>query len=187
MLKTRDFEMQTVRRAFIAGAVRACAVFVLCAATGLTQTATLTTLYSFVGAPTDGASPQAGLVQTTKGDVYGTTEAGGKNGAAPGDGTVFKITAGGKETPIYSFCSQSGCADGAAPTAGLIQATDGDLYGTTVQGGANGVGTVFKITLDGKLKTLWTFCSHLFGKARRGQRIALSGGATTRCQGAVER
>jgi uncharacterized repeat protein (TIGR03803 family) len=159
MLKTRDFEMQTVRRAFIAGAARVCAFLVLCAATGFTQTATLTTLHSFAGAPTDGANPYAGVVQTTKGDFYGTTEGGGTNcdTAGCGGGTVFKITAGGKETPIYTFCSPSGCADGEAPNAGLIQATNGDLYGTTVGGGTIGAGTVFRITLDGKLTTLHSF------------------------------
>ena len=62
------------------------------------------------------------------------------------DGTVFKITPGGTLTTLYSFCSQSGCTDGYYSLAGLIQATDGNFYGTTSGGGANGDGTVFKIT-----------------------------------------
>jgi uncharacterized repeat protein (TIGR03803 family) len=48
-------------------------------------------------------------------------------------------------------------AEGATPYAGLIQATDGYLYGTTYQGGANNVGTVFKVTMAGVLTTLYSF------------------------------
>jgi len=105
----------------------------------------LTTLHSFDG--TDGAYPYAGLIQATDGNFYGTTESGGANG----DGTVFKITLGGKLTTLYSFCSQSNCTDGGYPYAGLVQATDGNFYGTTVNGGADGDGRLFKITPGGKL------------------------------------
>ena len=89
----------------------------------------------------------------------GTTYFGGANG----DGTVFRITPAGALTIIYSFCSQSGCTDGGKPYAGLFQAANGDLYGTTYGGGAcyssNGCGTVFKITPTGALTTLYSFCS----------------------------
>jgi uncharacterized repeat protein (TIGR03803 family) len=66
-------------------------------------------------------------------------------------------------TTLYSFCPEGApCPDGAKPTAGLVQAADGDLYGTTSIGGANcppfGCGTVFKITLSGTLTTLYSFC-----------------------------
>jgi len=128
----------------------------------ITPSGTLTTLHSF--SFTDGANPQAGLVQATDGNFYGTTFVGGaidscKNGAAlVGCGTVFKITPSGTLTTLYSFCSQSGCIDGDAPN-GLIQATDGNLYGTTEGGGANGDGTVFKITPAGTLTTLHSFDS----------------------------
>jgi uncharacterized repeat protein (TIGR03803 family) len=61
-------------------------------------------------------------------------------------------------TTLYSFCPQNGCADGAYPS-GLIQATNGYLYGTTSIGGASGLGTVFKITPSGTLTTLYSFCS----------------------------
>jgi uncharacterized repeat protein (TIGR03803 family) len=74
-------------------------------------------------------------------------------------GTVFKITPGGTLTTLYSFCSQSGCADGIQPEAGLVQGTDGNFYGTTAFGGANAEGTVFKITPGGTLTTLYSFCS----------------------------
>src|ERR1022692_1638504 len=62
-------------------------------------------------------------------------------------------------TTIHSFCSQSRCPDGATPFAGLVQAANGDLYGTTYYGGTNGGGTVFKITQGGTLTTLYSFCS----------------------------
>jgi uncharacterized repeat protein (TIGR03803 family) len=113
----------------------------------------LTTLHSFSG--TDGSDPVAPLVQASDGNLYGTTQQDGAYGA----GTIFRITPGGRLTTIYNFCSLSGCTDGQAPVTGLIQATDGNLYGTT--NGSNGFawGTVFKITLGGTLTTLHNFCS----------------------------
>jgi uncharacterized repeat protein (TIGR03803 family) len=104
---------------------------------------------------TDGANPEAGLVQAINGDFYGTTEDGGAND----HGTVFKIGPSGALTTLYNFCSQGGCADGETPIAGLVQATNGDFYGTTSTGGANGYGTVFKITPSGTLTTVYSFCS----------------------------
>ncbi len=116
----------------------------------ITPNGTLTTLYIF-GA---GATPYAGLIQATDGNFYGTTPGTGANGA----GTVFKITAGGTLTTLYSFCSQSGCTDGTAPYAGLVQGTDGSFYGTTTFGGAIGnYGTIFRITPGGTLTTLYSF------------------------------
>jgi uncharacterized repeat protein (TIGR03803 family) len=64
-----------------------------------------------------------------------------------------------KLTTLYSFCPQATCADGQAPNGGVIQATDGNFYGTTVAGGANGYGTIFKITSAGTLTTLHSFDS----------------------------
>jgi uncharacterized repeat protein (TIGR03803 family) len=117
---------------------------------------TLTTIYSFcsqTGCP-DGESPYGGLVQATNGDFYGVTDLGGANN----QGTVFKITLSGALTTLYSFCSQTGCTDGSNANA-LVQATDGDFYGTTYSGGANNQGTIFKITPSGALTTLYSFCS----------------------------
>lgn len=136
----------------------------------ITPRGTLTTLYSFCSQGgdncTDGYSPQAGLVQATTGDLYGTTYSGGANCAPLGCGTVFKITLpSGTLTTLYSFCSKSGCLDGANPYVGLVQATNGYLYGTTLFGGANstncegGCGTVFKITPSGTLTMLYSFCA----------------------------
>ena len=128
----------------------------------ITPSGTLTTLYSFCpqgGACSDGSGLYAGLVQATDRNLYGTTGGGGN----AGDGTVFKITPSGTLTTLYSFCSQANCTDGAFPYyAGLVQATDGNFYGTTLDGGANkNSGTVFKITPSGTLTTLYNFCSEI--------------------------
>ena len=126
---------------------------------------TLTTLYSFCSQSecADGERPWAGLVQAANGDLYGTTSEGGAyiDSCAPraGCGTVFKIALSGALTTLHSFCSHSGCADGRSPQAALVQATDGDLYGTTVSGGAHEEGTVFEITPSGTLTILYNFCS----------------------------
>src|ERR1022692_5010389 len=119
-------------------ATRACAVLVLCATTAIAlpaQVVTLTTLHRFCSQSgcTDGDYPTAGLVQATNGGLYGTTYGGGTNSA----GTIFKITPGGTLTTLYSFCPQTNCTDGLGPQAGLVQAANGDLYGTTQSGGAN--------------------------------------------------
>jgi uncharacterized repeat protein (TIGR03803 family) len=124
----------------------------------------VTTVYRFCSQSgcTDGAQPYAGLVQATNGNFYGTTVYGGTNSCnGPGCGTIFKITPSGTLTTVHSFCSQTGCTDGFEPVAGLVQATDGNLYGTTEYGGANNNngGTVFKITPSGTLTTLYNFCS----------------------------
>jgi uncharacterized repeat protein (TIGR03803 family) len=126
-----------------------------------TPTGTFTALYSFCSQSgcTDGANPEySGLVEASDGNFYGTTI----NGGSWGEGTVFKIAPNGALTTVYSFnCSQAGCQNGRNPYAGLIQATDGNLYGTTLKGGGNGgdFGTVFKISLSGTLTALYSFCS----------------------------
>ena len=135
-----------------------CVVFVFCAAKAIASPAQIfTTLHSFCAQNdcTDGAVPFAGLVQASDGNLYGTTFGGGANDG----GTVFKITPDGTLSTLYSFCSQQNCTDGGGPFAGLIQASDGNLYGTTGGGGTFGYGTVFKITPSGILTTLYSFCS----------------------------
>jgi uncharacterized repeat protein (TIGR03803 family) len=123
----------------------------------ITSSGALKVLYSFCSQSkcADGSLPLAGLVQATNGSFYGTTTEGGANN----DGTVFKITPSGTLTTLHSFCSQTFCADGSTPVAGLVQATNGNLYGTTGAGGANSVGTVFRITPNGALTSLYSFCS----------------------------
>jgi|ERR1035438_3397660 uncharacterized repeat protein (TIGR03803 family) len=123
----------------------------LCASESQIAAQTFTTLLSFDG--TDGANSTAGLIRATDGNFYGTTSEGGANSA----GTVFRISPSGVLTTIHSFCSLSGCSDGANPFGALIQATDGNLYGTTNGFAFHNTGTVFKITLSGALTTLTTF------------------------------
>jgi uncharacterized repeat protein (TIGR03803 family) len=103
----------------------------------------------------DGAYPYAALIQGADGNFYGTTELGGANGG----GTIFQITPAGTLMSLYSFCAVTGCIDGKTPVAGLTQATDGNFYGTTELGGANGAGTIFQITSGGTLTTLYSFCA----------------------------
>ncbi|HSY13546.1 MAG TPA: choice-of-anchor tandem repeat GloVer-containing protein [Verrucomicrobiae bacterium] len=112
-----------------------------------------------------GAGPEAGLIRGTDGNFYGSTVNGGSSlcsGEYIGCGIVFKVTPGGVFEPVYTFC-QSSCADGAQPTAPLVQGSDGNFYGTTYIGGTgdcfSGCGTVFKLTPTGVLTTLYTFCS----------------------------
>ena len=135
---------------------------IFCAAAVIASPAQiLTTLHSFDR--TDGANPFAGLFQASDGNFYGTTY----NGGATNEGTVFKITPSGTLVWVYSFCSQPNCTDGALPVGGLIQYSDGNLYGTAGYGGANNRGTVFKITPSGTLTTLYSFCTLDIVRRRR--------------------
>jgi uncharacterized repeat protein (TIGR03803 family) len=111
-----------------------------------------TSLHSFSGA--DGGLA-GGLVPAAGGALFGTTESYGTNSG----GTLFKITVGGALTTLYNFCAKTGCVDGSAPSfySALIQATDGNFYGTTQAGGRGNHGTIFKITPAGALSTLHSF------------------------------
>jgi uncharacterized repeat protein (TIGR03803 family) len=108
----------------------------------------VTTLVTFDRA--NGAFPLGALLQASDGLFYGTTSEGGTNG---GRGTVFRMAPDGTFTTLYAF----GHEDGAYPSAGLIQATDGNLYGTTAEGGWGGEGTMFQITTNGALTTVIYF------------------------------
>jgi uncharacterized repeat protein (TIGR03803 family) len=135
----------------------------------ITPTGTLTTLYSFSATTgpndtnADGATPEGRLVLGSDGNFYGTTAYGGNFGV----GTVFKITSAGTLTSLYSFGAVGSNAgspgqnlDGFYPVAGLVEGSDGNFYGGTTAGGANGLGTLFKITPAGVLTPL-----HQFSKA----------------------
>ncbi len=119
---------------------------------------TILHIFCSEAACSDGQSPYAALIQATDGNLYGTTLGGGTKG----HGTVFRIAKNGALSVIYSFCSQSGCADGEFPQTGLVQASNGNLYGTTILGGAYGSGTIFEVTLVGALTTLYSACSESF-------------------------
>ncbi len=121
------------------------------------------TLHRFTKEGERGSEPTGGLVLDQKGNLYGATAGGG----AHQSGTVFKLTQSPdgtwSEHVLYSFCSVNKCGDGSTPTASLIFDASGNLYGTTVQGGANGVGTVFKLSprSNGSWteSVLYSFCS----------------------------
>ncbi len=128
-------------------------VLSFCAGTAPNSAAqTYTTLASFDS--TNGVNPTEALIQGVDGNFYGTTSTGGANNA----GAMFKVTPAGALTAVYNFCSQANCADGKAPLETLLLANDGNFYGTTVQGGANGYGTIFKVDSAGVLSTLYSFC-----------------------------
>src|SRR5438132_1147133 len=118
----------------------ALALAVAALAPGQSRAANLTPLVSFNGA--DGANPQAGLIADANGNLFGTTQSGGANRF----GTVFEIakTAGGYASTPTVLVSFNG-PNGAVPVAGLIADANGNLFGTTLSGGANGLATVFDI------------------------------------------
>ncbi len=136
----------------------------------LTPSGTFTTLHSFcseedpsTGNCLDGNGP-VGLIEGSDSNFYGSTWGGG----AYDDGTVFKLTPSGTLTTLYSFCSRGDpnthdCLDGADPSAGVIEGSDGNFYGTTRVGGKfgyeNSDGTAFMLTPSGTLTTLYSFCS----------------------------
>jgi uncharacterized repeat protein (TIGR03803 family) len=104
---------------------------------------------------TGGAFPSnAPLLEASDGNFYGTTVEGGvKN-----QGTIFKMTPDFKVSIVYTFMGHTqAIVDGASPGAGLIQATDGNLYGTTFKGGSTGTGTLFRISTNGDYQLLSSF------------------------------
>jgi uncharacterized repeat protein (TIGR03803 family) len=105
----------------------------------------------------DGANPVAGLTQATDGNFYGTTEYGGTGTGGLRQGVVFKLTAAGQLTVLYNFCSLASCTDGSNPYGGLVQASDGNFYGTTLGGGMHNYGVIFQVTPSGKYTVLYNF------------------------------
>ena len=121
----------------------------------MTSSGAVTILHSFGDGSVvnDGNAPQASLIQGSDGSFYGTTPQGG----SAGDGTVFKMTSSGSVTILHSFDDGSVTNDGIRPDAGLVQGTDGNLYGTTSTGGSAGNGTAFKMTPAGSVTILHSF------------------------------
>ena len=120
----------------------------------LATNGTLTTLHSFVTA--DGTAPQNGLIQAGDGKFYGTTSYNGTpDNRGTGNGTVFSYNPnGGAYTVVHQF---DGANDGNGAFAGLIQGRDGAFYGANPTGGANGQGTLFKVTAGGAFTVLHAF------------------------------
>lgn len=104
------------------------------------------TLYTFCPGTDCWNGLPISLMQATDGNLYGTTSPPPSTTSRRGRGTVFEISTGGAFTTLYKFCPQIGCTDGAYPSNGLIQATDGAFYGTT-SGGDNIPGTIFSLSL----------------------------------------
>jgi uncharacterized repeat protein (TIGR03803 family) len=126
----------------------------------ITTNGALTTLHAFTGG-NDGASPKAELIQAGNGNLFGTAYSGGTGGG----GTVLRMALGGGLTTLHSFSLGS---DGGNPFARLVQALDGNFYGTTSSWGDSGDGTVFKMTPNGTLTTLHTFTGADGADARAG-------------------
>jgi uncharacterized repeat protein (TIGR03803 family) len=143
----------------------------------ITLSGVLTSLHSFCSKSpncADGSNPIAGLVEASNGLFYGTTGGGGGGSCAspapfiPGCGTIFRINSTGSSlATLYNFCVQPNCADGLFPETTLIQAADGNIYGTTSWGGLvdgttcpEGCGIAFKISkAGGPLTILHAFTS----------------------------
>jgi uncharacterized protein (TIGR03437 family) len=118
----------------------------------ITPAGAFTVLYNFGSTTSDAANPAGRLIQATDGDFYGATTSGG----ATGGGTIFKLTTAGALSILHSLAPNLG--EGASPAAGVVQASDGNFYGTTVfDGAANSAGTVFKLTPGGVFTTLHSF------------------------------
>jgi len=117
----------------------------------ITSAGSVTILHRFGGGSSDGAIPLAGLVQGTDSNLYGMTYSAGSSN----DGTIFKITPSGTFTLLHSFSGTTN--DGNFPDAALIQATDGQFYGTTAEGGSTNKGTAFKVTSTGTFTFLHSF------------------------------
>jgi uncharacterized repeat protein (TIGR03803 family) len=147
------------------GWLHVCAAFLFCAVAAVASSAqTFNVLTNFELA--NGIGPNGPLAQGFDGNFYGTTNSGWPRAV----GTVFKVTPAGTLTTLYTFCPNTLCTDGERPLAGLTLGPDGNFYGTTDLGGANNLGTVFKVTPGGVLTTLYDF-----GSPEVGSGSAISG------------
>ena len=108
----------------------------------MTPDGQFTSLVSFPNSNA-GGYPYAALIQTGDGHLYGTTYIGGTNNV----GSIFEVTPTGSLTSWISFTGTGGGWPGSHPLGSLVQGTDGNFYGTTYDGGANGKGTVFRLSL----------------------------------------
>ena len=112
--------------------------------TALPRNETFAVLYAFGSQQGDGIGPSVD-VRDRSGNLYGRTFSGG----AHGQGTVFKLTPGGAETVLYSFCNRQNCNDGAQPNTNLVLDKKGAIFGTTQTGGKFNKGVVFAVKPDG--------------------------------------
>jgi uncharacterized repeat protein (TIGR03803 family) len=138
------------------------AAFLLSGAAVSTQAQSFSALYEFPQNGSLGSDiSQMSMIQATDGNFYGTTYGGGDyTGESGGAGTIFRVTLSGQLTQLWAFgCDKNGnCPNGRSPEGGVVQAKDGNFYGTTAAGGTYGQGTVYKLTPQGVLTTLHSFC-----------------------------
>ena len=133
----------------------------------ISTTGALTALHSFDGpGDKDGEANHAALVLATNGNFYGTSQGnsggcGGPNGTC---GVFYSVTPSGVFTVLYDFCAVTGgpynCQDGTTTEVALVQASNGDFYGTNQVYGGYNAGTIFQLTAGGKLTTLHSFCAN---------------------------
>jgi uncharacterized repeat protein (TIGR03803 family) len=160
----------------------------------ITPSGVLTTLHTFTVLP-DGSQPQSQLVQGTDGYLYGTAESGGSTSSGLCNGTIFKISHKGSFSVLHCF----GSADAGDPVGPLIQASDGNVYGTASEFGTEGQGAVFRITPGGTYSEIHNFPDfsgdgsqptagvmqatdgYLYGTTQIGGTGSCSGGATNSC------
>lgn len=158
-------------RSLFRGCVAPLALFVA----SLPAEAQYSVVYSFAGAPNDGAFANGELIQDAAGNFYGTTMEGGTNNW----GAMFKLDSSGNETILYNF---TGGSDGGWPMGGLLRDTEGNLYGTTSVAGTNGGGTVFELDTSKTLRTIFQFGLATTGDGPRSRLVTNKGdlyGVTT--------
>jgi uncharacterized repeat protein (TIGR03803 family) len=136
----------------------------------MTPQGVTTTLYNFCSEPNcvDGAGP-AVVMQAADGNLYGITDRGGiyGNDGYNGSGVIFRLSLQGELTVLYNFCAVYSCSTGGISGGSILQATDGNFYGTIGDGEgvtcyfAYGCGTIFELTSAGEYSTLYTFCEEL--------------------------
>jgi len=149
--------------------MRSLMIAIFCVAAVAAHAQSFSVLYGFPENGTEGYNPYyMNMIQGTDGNLYGTTFSGGAGNVNCDNytdcgGVVFNITASGDYTLLYTFCAlgdgQGDCPDGRSPEGGVIQASDGNIYGMTYAGGTNNLGTIFRLTPDGTLTTLHSFCN----------------------------
>lgn len=151
----------------IASSLAIFAALLMLAGSAIAAGSTERVLYRFKGGA-DGSTPLAGLIADQAGNLYGTTADGGGGKCQGGCGTVFELSpalgGGWTETVLYRF---TGGSDGAFPETGLIFDTAGDLYGTTIYGGASDDGTIFRLRAPAASGGPWTLkvLHSIFGHA----------------------
>lgn len=138
-----------------------------------------TVLYSFTGGA-DGGEPYKGVTLDAQGNIYGTAVTGGTGACEGGCGVVYKLTQTGgawTQTVIYSF---TGGDDGSGPGAGLTIDDQGNLYGVTPTGGANGLGTIYQLSPNQSgnwdFTVIHTFTGGADGATGSAGRLLLHGG-----------